>query len=81
MASVCRGNLGQEGHYYHLRDLCPQEGVLSPRLSSRVTSALKRGVSQTGGAKARARHRLESRCIRVTGSRPGTRIEDSGSGG
>ena len=45
--------------------------------------ALRRpsAVSQTGGAKARARHRLESRCIRVTGRRPGTRIEDSGSGG
>jgi hypothetical protein len=50
MADVRRGHLGQEDSNYHLRDLCPQEGVLSSRLSesNRVTSALKRGVSPTG---------------------------------
>ncbi len=31
MAGVHCGNLGQDDRYYHLRDLCPQEGVLSPR--------------------------------------------------
>jgi hypothetical protein len=77
-SGVRRGNLGQRESYYHSKDLCPQDGVLSPRLSSRVTSALKRGVSQTGGAEARAGYRLESESLEMC---PGTRIEDSGSGG
>jgi hypothetical protein len=70
MAGVRRGDLEQEDNY-HLRDLHPQEGELSPRLSSRVTSALKRGVSQTWGAKARARHRLESGSPSRRGRAPG----------
>ncbi len=43
-----------------LRGPLSSRGGRSPRLSSRVTSALKRGVLQTWGAQARARHRLES---------------------
>jgi hypothetical protein len=61
MAGVSRWNLGQEDSCYHLLDLSHQEGVLSQRLSSRVTLALKRGVLLTGEAKARAGHLLESR--------------------
>jgi hypothetical protein len=45
-----RWAVGTEINLKHLRDLCPQEGVRArkaPRRSIRVTSALKRGVSQT----------------------------------
>ena len=43
MADVRRGHLGQEDSNYHLRNPCPQGGMLSPRLSesSRVTSAFQ----------------------------------------
>jgi hypothetical protein len=52
---VRRGHPGQDDlRTILLSDLCPQdssqEGELALRLSSRVTSVLKRGVSQTGGA-------------------------------
>ena len=56
---MCGGDArGQED--LTLKRPMSSRGERSPRLSSRVTSALKRGVSQTWDAKARARHRLES---------------------
>ena len=70
MAGVRRGYLEQEGSY-HLRDLCPQEGVLSPRLSSRVTSALKRGVSQTWVARPELDINLNPGAPSHSGDAPG----------
>ncbi len=58
--------------YYHSRDLCPREGLLSPMLSRRASFALQRSVVSRNRklARARARHRLGSRWSESLGDVP-----------